>query len=151
MKKTTAIFLLFIPFSGYSQIYDCPLDEGKIIISDKKENYGVNELGTTIISTENGRVKSFVSGRVVTILKDESSDSYMVIIDNDKNYISFNGLKTVNIKKDDMIKVGEKIGKIKSKDKKYHLVVMNFIDNHLVTKPFENSLKCRKQYQFRNY
>lgn len=144
MKRSTAVFLLFISFSGYSQIYDCPLDRGKIILSDKKENYGVNELGTTIVSTENGRVKSFVSGRVFNILKDESSNSYIVIISNNNHYISFNGLHTVNIKKDDMIKVGDNIGKIKMKDKKYHLVLMNFIDNHIVTKPFENSLKCWK-------
>lgn len=144
MKKKLTICLMLISFFGYSQIYDCPLDNGKIIISLKKENYGVNELGTTIISTTSGRVTSFVPGRVFNILKDESSDSYIVIINNGRNYISFNGLKTVNIKKDDIIKVGDKIGKIKIKDKRYHLVLMNFIDNQIVNKPFENNLKCSK-------
>lgn len=144
MKKKLTICLMLISFFGYSQIYDCPLDNGKIIISLKKENYGVNELGTTIISTTSGRVISFVPGKVFNILKDESSDSYIVIINNGRNYISFNGLKTVNIKKDDIIKVGDKIGRIKIKDKRYHLVLMNFIDNQIVNKPFENNLKCSK-------
>ncbi|WP_415327676.1 peptidoglycan DD-metalloendopeptidase family protein [Chryseobacterium sp. MMS23-Vi53] len=144
MKIIIVVFLILVSFFGNAQVYDCPLDKGRIVISLKKENYGVNELGTTITSTKNGKVRSFISGKILNVLKDSLSGSYVVVVNNEKEYISFNGLSKVNVKKDDIIKKGEKIGKIKITDKKYTLILMKFIDNKLIPKPFENDLRCIK-------
>lgn len=143
MKTIVAALLLFISVIGYGQVFRCPLNEGEIIVSLKKENYGVNELGTTIVSTKSGKVKSFIAGKIFNILKDEHTKTYIVIIKDGQNYISFNGLDSVSVKKDDIIKEGEKIGSIKPFKGKYTLIIMKFINTELVTKPFENDLKCR--------
>ncbi|MCZ2083893.1 MAG: M23 family metallopeptidase [Flavobacteriales bacterium] len=145
MKKIVVIIFLFFSLLSFAQSLDCPLRDGVILLNKSTDEFNINNMRIMIEAEKSGKVKSFIAGKIFNILKDEPTKTYIVIIKDGQSYVSFNGLDSVSVKKDDIIKEGEKIGSIKPFRGKYTLIIMKFINAELVTKPFENDLKCRLQ------
>lgn len=150
MRKQIAAILVLLSAFNFAQILDCPLEEGKISTS-KFNPLTVQEMSTTIVSEKSGFVRSFLKGNVFDILKDEISRTYIVIIKDFDNYISFNSLNSTSVHKFDQINEGDIIGEIVSIKGKYTLDIMKFKKTEMVAFPFRFELKCKISDDYLGY